>query len=78
MDPMKPVCDESKQILPSGIRIHLYRTSDLFTEKEAEIREYENLDACVKTLLAEWDYPLIISESDDCDYTIEIYDDYRE
>ena len=59
--------------------------------KDGEVREYDNLDECIETLLNTEDFgsfepELIISRPDDfypekskeCDYEIEIYDTWRE
>ena len=59
--------------------------------KDGEVREYDNLDECIETLLNTEDFGsfepgLIISRADDfypeklkeCDYEIEIYDTWRE
>lgn len=59
--------------------------------RDGEVREYESLETCVKTLLETEDYRkrkphIIISMIDqltpdfgqDCEYEIEIYDTWRE
>ena len=59
--------------------------------RDGEVREYENLETCIKTLLETEDYgkwkpQLVISTIDqlipdfgqDCEYEIEIYDTWRE
>ena len=59
--------------------------------RDGEVREYESLEECIKTLLKTEDFgkfapEVIVSEPDDflldnhkeCDYEVEIYDTWRE
>jgi len=70
------------------VKICITKTSNLDFE---EIKEYENLEACVNNLLKQGLFKnttpeLVISkpqdymskESADCDYVVEIYDTWRE
>jgi hypothetical protein len=71
------------------MKVYVHRSSGW--TKDGEVREYEDLETCVKTLLEtenfhNWSPELIISKIDDlvpdfgqnCDYQIEIYDAWRE
>ena len=59
--------------------------------RDGQVREYENLESCVNTLLEtenfnNWEPSVIISKIDDlvpdfgkeCEYQVEIYDSWRE
>ena len=71
------------------MKVYVYKTSD-FTIGKGEVREYKSLDECIPTLLKTEDFDgrtpeIVISfpsdlpvHAKDCEYEIEIYDDWRE
>lgn len=70
------------------MKIYVYKTSSASIDS-GEIRTFESLDDCIRTLKSETgrpEYVVLDTEMyygsehclDDCDWMVEIYDSYRE
>ena len=72
------------------MKVYVSKTSDVWGE--GKVKEYKDLQECIETLFATEDFgkcqpEIIVSKADDmsvekcgeeCEYEVEIYDDYRE